>query len=74
MKKPTTKGKGRIQVTIQREDRLAVISTLAETVKLLAVALTQPPEINISGNTLSSIKIDWADDVTRTEIKEVLGD
>jgi len=76
-RKQDTKGKGRIQVTIQREDRLKVITILAETVKRLAYCLDQNPSVAILHNVISDvdtgINVDYADDVDRTEIKEVAG-
>ena len=77
-KKQDTKGKGRIQVTIQREDRLKVITLLAETVKRLAYCLDQNPSIAILNNVISDvdvgINVDNADDIDKTEIKEVAND
>ena len=71
------KKKGRIQVTIQREDRLVAITELAEAVKILAKALNCPPRVFVTSNTITNVKdgigieIDTAEEVTRTEIKEM---
>ena len=71
------KKKGRIQVTVQREDRLKAIGDLAEAIKIVAKALDCPTHVYISHCTLRDIKggfgigIDTEEDVTRTEIKEM---
>ncbi len=76
--KQDTKGRGRIQVTIQREDRLEVIKILAETVKRLVYCLDQNPSVAILHNVISDvdvgINIDSDDGVDKTEIIEVADD
>ena len=66
---------GKIQVTVQREDRLHAINELATAVKQLALALNSSPTVEIVGNTISStgtgIEIQTSEEVDRTEIKEI---
>ena len=74
-KKQDTKGKGRIQVTVQREDRLATIGVLAHAIDNLTEALRQPVKVDIINNVISNvdmgINLNAEDKITRTEIREI---
>ena len=66
---------GKIEVTIQRENRLSAIRDLAEAIKLTARALQQAPTVIIKDTHIANadvgIKLDQSEDVEKTEIKEV---
>ena len=67
--------KGKISVTVQREDRLKAINSLSRAIEKVADALITPVRVTIEGctvkNTEVGMSIDTAEDVTKTEIKEV---
>ena len=67
--------KGKISVTVQREDRLKAIISLSKAIERVAYSLSVPVEVNITGCTVGGSKvgvsIDTAEKVTKTEIKEV---
>lgn len=70
--------KGRIQVTVQREDRLRAINNLSEAIKEVAKALNQAPRVLVTHCVVTNkakssvgIGIDTAEEVDRTEVKEI---
>jgi len=67
--------KGKISVTVQREDRLRAINSLSRAIEKVADALTTPVQVSIKSctvkNTEVGMSVDTAEDVTKTEIKEV---
>ena len=69
---------GKIEVTIQREDRLQAIRDISEAIKEVAKALNITPVVQITGCTVSSnetgIKINVTDEVAETVIKEIEDD
>ena len=68
----------KIEVHVQRADRLKAITKLCSAIELVAKALSTPVEVDISGCTINScdcgIHIDTSEDVTETIIKEVKGE
>jgi len=67
--------KGKISVTVQREDRLRAINNLSKAIERVAYALSVPVEVVVSGCNIKSaevgVSIDTAEKVTKTQIKEV---
>jgi hypothetical protein len=70
--------KGKISVTVQREDRLKAINSLSRAIEKVADALITPVRVTIEGCTVKGaevgMNIDTAEDVTKTEIKEIKKD
>lgn len=70
-----SKRKGRISVTVQREDRLKAIVNLSKAIERVAYSLSVPVEVVVSGCNIKSaevgVNIDTAEVVTKTMIKEV---
>ena len=66
---------GKIEVTVQREDRLKAIVNLSKAIKEVACALNSAPRINISGCNISNvdtgINLMAHDEVTKTIIMEI---
>ena len=66
---------GNIKVTVQTEKRLNAITNLAVAIKHVAKALAEGTHVEISSNTFHggdpAVKIDIAEDVTETIIKEI---
>ena len=67
--------KGKISVTVQREDRLKAINSLSRAIEKVADALTTPVQVTIESCTIKGaevgISVDTADVVVKTEIKEI---
>ena len=67
--------KGKISVTVQREDRLKAINSLSRAIEKVADALTTPVRVTIKDCTIKAsevgISVDNAETVIKTEIKEV---
>lgn len=67
--------KGKISVTVQREDRLKAINSLSRAIEKVADALIVPVKLTIEKCNIKAsevgISIDTADIVAKTEIKEV---
>lgn len=67
--------KGKISVTVQREDRLKAIVSLSKAIERVAYSLSVPVEVVVSGCNIKSpeigISIDTAEKVTKTMIREV---
>ena len=67
--------KGKISVTVQREDRLKAINSLSRVVEKIADALTTPVQVTIKSytvkNTEVGVSIDTAEATTKTMIKEI---
>ncbi|KKL74868.1 hypothetical protein LCGC14_2060620 [marine sediment metagenome] len=70
-----SKTKGRISVTVQREDRLKAIVHLSKAIERVAYSLSVPVEVHVTGCNIKTaevgVSIDTAEDVTRTIIKEI---
>ena len=66
---------GKIEVTVQTEERMAAITELSKAINRVAIALSTPPQITISNvhieNSDPGIKIDTTEGVTETIIKEI---
>lgn len=73
-----SKKKGRISVTVQREDRLKAINSLSRAIEKIADALTTPVQVTIESCTVNStevgMSIDTAENVTKTIIKEIVNE
>ena len=67
--------KGKISVTVQREDRLKAIVHLSKAIERVAYSLSVPVEVVVSNCNIKSaeigVNIDTTEDVTKTMIKEV---
>ena len=67
--------KGKISVTVQREDRLKAINSLSRAIEKVADALTTPVRVTIESCTIKNaglgMSIDTPEDVTKTMIKEI---
>ena len=63
---------GKIEVRVQREDRLRAITELSVAIRCVAEALKQAPEVVITNNTLNNmdtgINLDLTENVIKTEI------
>jgi len=65
---------GQIQVTIQTEERLQVIKSLANSLSGLVAALGAQPQVNVTGCTFTGgpgVVIDAAEEVHKTKIVEI---
>ena len=77
MKKKEVKRGGKIQVTVQTEDRLKAINNLSEAIRDVARALVSNVRVIIKDSAFNHIKngiavnIDTAQKVEKTEIKEL---
>ena len=73
-----SKKKGKISVTVQREDRLKAIVHLSKAIERVAYSLSVPVEVVVSGCTIKNaelgMSVDTAEDVTKTMIKEIKND
>jgi hypothetical protein len=67
--------KGKISVTVQREDRLKAINSLSRAIEKVADALITPVRVTIENCTIKGtevgISVDNAETVIKTEIKEI---
>ena len=67
--------KGKISVTVQREDRLRAINSLSRAIEKVADALTTPVQVSIESCTIKGaekgVSVNVAEDVAKTEIREV---
>jgi len=68
---------GKVEVTVQTEDRLKAITNLAIAVRCLAEALNNPVHIEVKDCTLKAndiaMLIKTNPNISRTEIKEIIG-
>ena len=63
---------GKIEVTVQTEQRLEAITALAHAVEQLSRALGIGTHVHVTGNTITNgMKVHITEDVTETRILEV---
>ncbi|MGD8499543.1 MAG: hypothetical protein PVJ86_02785 [Phycisphaerales bacterium] len=72
-----TSKKGKIQVTVESSERMRAITELSVAIRLVAEALSRPPQVTIADCTIvtgesgTGIVVDTAEEVISTEIKSI---